>query len=151
MRFRALNFCIMIILFNLALGILTASNVIINMGVEPQYSSNNTSSTVGTYHFGGFVDENGQLSKTAIRNVVLSVFGFLATVIATRLLTPVTLNVMIFGAIFWFSTVAGMTPVEEMMKTLGWGYMILPMYLIFGIFFIVGAMELTGGGFGGHE
>jgi len=156
MKFRALNFCIMIILFNLSLTILTGANIMIgsddSLGVEPHYpGEENTTSGSGRFHFGGFLDSSGHLSKAAITAVVIGVFGFLATTVVTGFLTPVGLNILVFSAVFWTTTTTGMVTINDILITLGWSYMILPLYLIFAIFFIIGAMELAGGGFGAHE
>jgi len=166
MKFRALNICIMILLFNISVTIIDGASILLggNPQLEPEYpKGNETSANVSTtsqswlgklvrkfFHFTGFLDSDGNLNRGTIAGVVIAVIAFLGTVI-TGFQSPVGLNVILFGAIFWTTTVVGLRPINDIFITFGWSYMIVPVYLIIAVFYVIGAMELAGGGFGAYE
>jgi len=161
MRFRALNFCIMLILLNVSLIILTSADVITSdeapsPKLPTEDSVSQPDADLGDKILGkltkyvGFVNDDGSINLAHVGVA----FGAVVAILAVTTLTFVStsgLLVVLFSIIFWGSTVITMGTIDEMLKSFGWGYMFAPTYLMIGIFFIVGAMELSGGGFGAHE
>ena len=161
MRFRALNFCIMLILLNVSLIILTSADVLTSnelpsskLPTEGSVSEPDADVSGGILNklsrYVGFVNDDGSIN---LEHVGVA-FGAVVAVLAITTLNFVStsgLLVVLFSTIFWGTTIVSMGTIDEMLKSFGWGYMFAPTYLMIGIFFIIGAMELSGGGFGAHE
>jgi len=164
MKFRALNFCIMLILLNVSILILTSANVLLPSEVpSPKMPTEGGASQSVDENKGyiediidkltnyvGFVNDDGSINLVHVGVA----FGAVVAILSVTTLSFVStsgLLVVLFSIIFWGSTVITMGTMDEMFKSFGWGYMFAPMYLVIGIFFIIGAMELSGGGFGAHE
>ena len=161
MKFRALNFCIMLILLNVSLLILTSadvltSNEIPSSKLPTEGSVSQPDASIGEKilnklnSYVGFVNDDGSIN---LEHVGVA-FGAVVAILAITTFKFVSISglvVVLFSTIFWGTTIISMGTIDEMLKSFGWGFMFAPIYLIIGIFFIVGAMELSGGGFGAHE
>ena len=145
MRVRALNFCILIIIFNVSLFILNSLQIF-PLGYSPNFAGGGSYGNKLIHLVIKGFTKNGQLDYGVIAGTVITILGFFAGIsYLGKFVSPVGWTMTVFTGVFWTSFLLGWQPITSILKSLGWELLNVPFFFIIAILFILGAMELAGG------
>jgi len=139
MRFRALSICIFLIIFNFSLYMMD------ELGFVQPPVSGQTSLGEKQFEF--------HLDKSSFKILFYAIIGMFtaSTLFYTITRSYVPSVITVFSGIFWGSFISAFPAIEGILKLMQMSVFSLPIFGIVTILFIIGVLELVGGGFGAYE